>query len=242
MPITRWASVCVCVMGGVRGSFAHSCRGSEWKLPLYRMKASEDYPLTMKCDDPPSPSDTGRVQLNIALGTKPWSLLCEKTSECVLVIRRVSLPFLSYKTPASFFILLHCRLNIPKLQSVCQKLHKAMDDSRKLWGFISIYFTLAHNWLNNWVSRWMGSAFEYECLCKGVVLCRAVHLAFIFVRSVCAHALACLRVSRHKRLVWLMGCWQGCGTLLGPTLPKQSGGGDKLWHVYTQTAHIQEHT
>lgn len=55
----------------------HSCRESKGKSPLYRMKASEDYPLTMKCDDPPSPSDTGRVQLNIALGTKPWIMLCE---------------------------------------------------------------------------------------------------------------------------------------------------------------------
>lgn len=85
--------MCACGMRGITGSFAHSCRESEWKSPLYRMKASEDYPLTMKCDDPPSTSDTKRVQPNIALGTKPWSLLCEKTSECVLVIRRVSLPF-----------------------------------------------------------------------------------------------------------------------------------------------------
>ncbi|TNN80192.1 hypothetical protein EYF80_009517 [Liparis tanakae] len=28
-----------------------------------------------------------------------------------------------------------------------------------------------------------------------------------------------------------MNCEYGCGTLLGPTLPKQPGGGDKLWHV-----------
>lgn len=58
--------------------------GGEWKSPLYRMKASEDYPLTMKFDDPPSPSDIERVQLNIALGTKPWSLQCERTPECAV--------------------------------------------------------------------------------------------------------------------------------------------------------------
>lgn len=32
---------------------AHLCSEGEWKSPLYRMKASEDYPLTMKFDDPP---------------------------------------------------------------------------------------------------------------------------------------------------------------------------------------------
>lgn len=72
----------VCMWEGRRGRFVQSCREGEWKSPLYRMKASEDYPLTMKCDDPPSPSDTKRVQLNTAL--------------------------FSYKTPASSFILLHC--------------------------------------------------------------------------------------------------------------------------------------
>lgn len=63
--------------------FLHLCREGKWKS--YRMKASEDYPLTMKFDDPPSPSDTERVQLNIALGTKPWSLQCERTPECVVI-------------------------------------------------------------------------------------------------------------------------------------------------------------
>lgn len=73
-----------CGSGGGLG-FVHSCREGGWKSPLYRMKASEDYPLTMKFDDPPSPSDTERVQLNIALGTKPWSLQCERTPECVVI-------------------------------------------------------------------------------------------------------------------------------------------------------------
>lgn len=47
-----------------------ACREGEWKWAVYRMKASEDYPLTMKFDDPLSPSDAQRVQPDIALGSK----------------------------------------------------------------------------------------------------------------------------------------------------------------------------
>lgn len=52
--------VCVCV-------FVFSERG-EWKWPLSGMEASEDDPLTMKFDDPPSPSDT---EFSLTL---PWAL------------------------------------------------------------------------------------------------------------------------------------------------------------------------
>lgn len=60
--------------GKERGSFFSDLQGGK------RMKASEDDPLTMKCDDPRSPSDTHIAQLNIALGSKPRSLCCEKES------------------------------------------------------------------------------------------------------------------------------------------------------------------
>lgn len=66
--------------GKERDSFFLTCREGEWKWAPYRMKASEDDPLTMKFDDPRSPSDAHRAQLNIALGLKPPSLQREKDS------------------------------------------------------------------------------------------------------------------------------------------------------------------
>lgn len=58
-------------------------------------------------------------------------------------------------------------------------------------------------------------------------------MVLMSARGVCAHVYVCAPG-------WLVGFWQGCGTLLGPTLPKQPGGGDKLWHVHTLT-HIHAH-
>lgn len=49
--------VCVGLCGRGQGRdfffFLFSSKESEWKSPLYGMKASKDYPLTMKFDDPP---------------------------------------------------------------------------------------------------------------------------------------------------------------------------------------------
>lgn len=64
--------VCVGLCGRGRGGiflFLFFSKESEWKSPLYGMKASKDYPLTMKFDDPPpSPSDT---EFSFTL---PWAL------------------------------------------------------------------------------------------------------------------------------------------------------------------------
>lgn len=38
-----------------------------------------------------------------------------------------------HKTPASLFIPLHCTQNIPKLQSVCDKLNKGMNEVMSLY-------------------------------------------------------------------------------------------------------------
>lgn len=54
--------LCVCVH-----AFVFSGQG-EWKSPLSGMEASEDDPLTLKFDDPTSPSDT---EFSF---TSPWAL------------------------------------------------------------------------------------------------------------------------------------------------------------------------
>lgn len=124
MPITWWWCVCMCVSVYVGGGSIyllfslHLCREGKWKSPLYRMKASEDYPLTMKFDDPPSPSDTDRVQLNIALGTKPWSLQCERTTECVVINSSVFSFFHKKRLPHSSSLYIVHRMCLNCIQSV----------------------------------------------------------------------------------------------------------------------------
>lgn len=112
--------------------------------------------------------------------------------------------------PSSFYIVHRIFLNCV----LCHKLCKGMDDLEKLWAYISIHFTKAHNWMIHRLSHWKGVHLNMNVSVK--LRCMWLCIWFLCLQEVFVHMCMCVRLAGW----WVFGrvvvpCWdQPCPSSL----------------------------
>lgn len=132
--------------------------------------------------------------------------------------------------PSSFYIVHRIFLNC----ILCHKLCKGMDDLEKLWTYISIHFTKAHNWMIHKLSHWKGVHLNMNASVK--LRCMWLCIWFLCLQEVFVHMCMCVRAYEHT-CAWLVG-----GFLAGLWYPAGTNPAQAAWWRGQAVACTHTHT